>query len=443
MLNINEIISAFKGYIGWDKEGFAIPNVETGTSGLTYQMAHPLMTIPNIRGIMPTPDETITDDYLINYPNGEQPRYPLYGAQNTYTKGDKVAYRDAYYIALQNVPQGTSPGNDEYWKVYSPMGDYLNKLEDQGIVQVMQRFVATKKVQRETKTLLERRPFFDGAGRLKATIKNTSKIVGLAITPARYLGVVTRIPSIGLQMTGATGNVRVYLFHSSQPEPIQTYNLNFTKENGGFQWFELGDVMPYIYSTNNAGGTWYLCYNQDELPFGMEAINMSKDWSKEPCSTCGVTDIRAWKEITKYIQTNPFMVKAPSTFAEEPLLWDVSEMMYTMTQNYGINCLLNVGCELTPFIIENKEVFADVIQKQVAYNALRTMALNPSVRVNRNQSNVARQDILYELDGNTQGRKGGLGFEIERAFNALEIDTKSMDRVCLCDNNHGVRYTTV
>lgn len=80
---------------------------------------------------------------------------------------------------------------------------------------------------------------------------------------------------------------------------------------------------------------------------------------------------------------------------------DIEMLKYTNTQNYGLNVEISVGCDLTDFIVSQRQLFANVLQLQVAYNALRTMAMNPDVRVNRNQSNVSRMDILYELDGNT------------------------------------------
>lgn len=69
------------------------------------------------------------------------------------------------------------------------------------------------------------------------------------------MGVTAKIEKIGLQMTGGTGVVRMYLFHSSQIDPIKTFDLNFTVTNGGFQWFPLTDCyLPYISDKNNAGG---------------------------------------------------------------------------------------------------------------------------------------------------------------------------------------------
>lgn len=399
-------------------------------SGLYFQGAHPLCTLENIRSIMP-------DDFIY--------KYPKWSETETYAVDAKVSLHGKIWRALlENVNE--EPGEDNSnWELYNYVSDFLEKLTLTGIANVIQKFTQIKQLERETRNLLERRTFFDGAGRIKATLQNTHKLVGFEITPVRSMGVTTKIERIGLQMTGGTGIVKLYLFHSSQIDPLQTFEVEFTKINGGFQWFDMKDCyLPYISDETNAGGSWYLCYNQDELPTGMEAINISKDWSREPCGTCNIGSVEAWRELTKYLQISPFMQQAPTTFAEFPELWDVATTMYTNTLNYGLNLEISVGCDLTDFIIKQRQIFQTVIQLQVAANALRTMAMNPNVRVNRNQSNASRMDILYELDGNTSGvRPGGLGYELKKAYEALRLDTQGLDRVCLSCNNHGVRYRTV
>ena len=181
--------------------------------------------------------------------------------------------------------------------------------------------------------------------------------------------------------------------------------------------------MPYISEGNDSGGSWYLVYNQDDLPAGMEAVNVTKDWSREPCGTCNIGSVEAWRELTKYLAVSPFRVPALKTFNEYPELWDIEQNIYTNTMNYGMNVEVSVACDLTDFIIRERQMFATVLQRQVTANILRTMAMNPDVRVNRNQSNVSAQGILYELDGNTEGRENGIGYELRKAYEALDLDT--------------------
>ena len=440
MIRINEICEALKNVCGWEQSydpAKAIDDNLTQTeSGLYFQGAHPLLTLDSMEAIMP-------DDWGIQYPvwdaltQWKQNKVVQYGND---TNGNKLFWK----AKADNV--GEEPTEDSlFWSKYNILSDFLERMTRNGIATAIQTFTQIKQLDKETRNLLERRTFFDGAGRIRATLQNNHKLVGFEIVPVRAMGVTAKIEKIGLQMTGETGVVRMYLFHSSQIDPIKTFDLNFTVTNGGFQWFPLNDCyLPYISDKNNAGGAWFLCYNQDELPAGMEAINVSKDWSREPCGTCNMGSVEVWRELTKYLQVTPFMYNAPETFAEYPELWDIAYTMYTRTQNYGLNCEITIGCDLTDFIISQRQIFQTVIQRQVAAIALRTLAMNPNVRVNRNQSNATRMDILYELDGNTSGvRPGGLGYDLKKSYEALQIDTQGLDRICLACNNRGVRYRTV
>ena len=440
MIRINEICEALKNVCGWEQSydpAKAIDDNLTQTeSGLYFQGAHPLLTLDSMEAIMP-------DDWGIQYPvwdaltQWKQNKVVQYGND---TNGNKLFWK----AKADNV--GEEPTEDSlFWSKYNILSDFLERMTRNGIATAIQTFTQIKQLDKETRNLLERKTFFDGAGRIRATLQNNHKLVGFEIVPVRAMGVTAKIEKIGLQMTGGTGVVRMYLFHSSQIDPIKTFDLNFTVTNGGFQWFPLNDCyLPYISDKNNAGGAWFLCYNQDELPAGMEAINVSKDWSREPCGTCNMGSVEVWRELTKYLQVTPFMYNAPETFAEYPELWDIAYTMYTRTQNYGLNCEITIGCDLTDFIISQRQIFQTVIQRQVAAIALRTLAMNPNVRVNRNQSNATRMDILYVLDGNTSGvRPGGLGYDLKKSYEALQIDTQGLDRICLACNNRGVRYRTV
>lgn len=438
MIRLQEIQDALFSVVGWAQDYNPQNQIDDelcqSESGLTYQGAHPLCTLANIRAIMP-------DDYLFSYPEWRDSR--------EYRVGAKTRHNGKVWVAkADNVDSEPQEGNAD-WAEYNFLSDYLRGLTLNGINTAVQTFLQEKQLQQETRNLLERRTFFDGAARLKSTIDPSGKIVGFEIVPVRSMGVTTKIERIGLQMIGATGKVTLYLFHSSQVAPMRTIELDFTNTKGGFQWFtpDAPIYLPYIPGSdgdgNDAGGAWFLCYNQNDLPFGMQALNVSKDWSAEPCQTCLGGSIELWRQMTKYLQVSPFGIHAPQNFAEYPEMFDIGEIGYTNTMNYGLNLEISVGCDLTDFIISQRQVFANVLQKQVAATVLRTIAMNPDVRVNRNQVNVTRDELLYELDGAPQGRATGLGYELKQAYRALSLDTRGLDRVCLQCNNHGVKYRTV
>lgn len=434
MFRLTDIYDALSGVVGWEQDYNPAKQIDASLtrseSGLTFQGAHPLVTLENIRNIMP-------EDWAFQYPE--------WRSDVLYEEGQTVRHGSGIWKAVRaNI--GSEPRqNNGNWRAFDMLSDYLIRLTKNGINTAVQTFLTTKQMQNETKSLLERRAFFDGAARLQAIIDPRSKIVGFEIVPVRALGVTMKIEKIGLQMTGATGVVRMYLFHSSQYEPIKILNLEYTKTNGGFQWFVPSEdvYLPYMGSGNDAGGAWFLCYNQNDLPNGMYALNVARDWSKEPCATCSGYSLESWKEITKYMQVSPFCTDAPVGFSEHPRMFDIGALGYTNLVNYGLNLEVSVGCDLTDFITSQRLVFANVIQKQVAVDVLRTLAMNPDARVNRNQVNVTRDGILYEVDGNPVGRASGLAYELKQAYKALEIDTQGLDRICLSCNNHGVKYRTV
>lgn len=433
MIRIKDIQEAFRGLVGWEKgytdEDRLDDALTESMSGLVYQGAHPLVTLENVRAVMP---ET--------YPM----RYAQWKADEAYDEGSKVRMgMDVYRATVIN--QGVSPAEDDVvWEHFNILNDYLLEMQDRCTAQVVQTFMQTKSILKESKSLLERRTFFDGAGRINASIEPKGRIVGFEITPAYAMGVTANVGRVGLQFTGGTGKVRLYLFHSSRSVPMKVQEVEYTRTNGGFQWFDLTDwYLPYISDEKNSGGTWYLCYNEDELPVGMEAINVSKDWSREPCGTCNIGDLAGWRELTKYLNISPFRVRASEDFSLYPELWDIEENVYTNTTNYGLNCEVTVACDLTDFIIRERDIFASVMQRQMAATLLRTLALNPHVRVNRNQSNASRNELLYEVDGNTEGRATGLGYDLRKAYEALDIDTRGIDRICLTCRPVGVKYRTV
>ena len=438
MIRLQDIQNALLPVVGWQQDYNPENQIDDALtqseSGLTFQGAHPLCTLANVRAIMP-------DDYLY--------KYTQWDAQTAYPAGAKVKHKGVVYVAKAANAGSDPENNPNDWAVYNMVSDFVRQLTVNGINTAVQHFIETKQLQQETRNLLERRTFFDGAARLAATIDPNGKIVGFEIVPVRSMGVTTKIERIGLQMVGGTGTVRLYLFHSSQIAPIKVIDLAFTNTNGGFQWFTPAEpiYLPYIPGVdgdgNDAGGAWFLCYNQNELPAGMQALNVSKDWSVEPCQTCLGGSIESWRQMTKYLQVSPFGIHAPLDFHDYPEMFDIGQIGYTNTMNYGMNVEISVGCDLTDFIISQRQIFATVIQKQVAANVLRTIAMNPDVRVNRNQVNVTRDELLYELDGAPTGRASGLGYELKQAYAALSIDTRGLDRICLQCNNHGVKYRTV
>lgn len=420
--------------IGWeqnyDTSDLKISDALTvSESGLYFQQIHPLLTLQNMSCIAPDFKNMTFEEY-----NAEKP----------YSKGNVIKYGSLLYKALQNSTGKQPDIESEYWVETNPFSEWLESKTKASIQKAISRYCNEKIAQGTYKTLCENKTLFDGTGRLVDIVKNKKNLVGFEIVPIRAKGVTTKINKIGLQFT-EPGEYTLYLMHSSMDAPVKIIKLNKIRKNS-IEWFSLNDVyLPYQSEDNDAGGSWYLCYFQSELPEGSQAIRKNKDWSKEPCGSCSRKELLAWQAWSKYIEVHPFFVNEELVeIEEEPRLWDVENNQYTYDNNYGLNLELTISCDITDFIIEQRMLFQDIIAKQVAVDMLREFAYNANVRTNRHSINASRFDILYEVDGDSSSmKKSGLSYQLDMAFKAIKLSTEGIDRVCLPCKNNGIKYRTV
>ena len=435
MVRANDIQEKLLRLIGWeqnyDTSDLKISDALTvSESGLYFQQIHPLLTLQNMSCIAPD-FKNIT--------------FPEYNSEKEYSKGNVVDYQGTQYKALQKA-QGKQPDiESEYWVETNLFSEWLESKTKASIQKAIARYCNEKTVEGTNKPLCESRTLFDGTGRLVDTVKNKKNLVGFEIIPVRAKGVTTKINKICLQFTKA-GEYTLYLMHSSMDAPVKIIKLNKIRDNSA-EWFTVDDLyLPYQSEYNGAGGSWYLCYFQSELPEGSQAIRKDKDWSKEPCGSCSRRELLAWMAWSKYLEIHPFFVNEEliNTEDESLHLWDVENNQYTYDNNYGLNLEVTVSCDITDFIVEQRMMFQDVIAKQVAVDMLREFAYNSNVRTNRHSINASRLDILYEVDGDSSSmKKSGLSYQLDMAFKAIQLSTSGIDRVCLPCRNNGIKYRTV
>lgn len=398
MIQVKRIEDALLHLVGFEQD--SISNIKISDSltesesGLFFQQAHPLITLTNLSCIAP------------DYENMES--------------------------TLDVTPE------------IDPLSLWLEKKVRASITKVISRFINEKLVSKTSNSLCENKTLFDGTGRLSDTISNRKNLVGFEIVPIRSKGVTTRINRVCLQFT-MPGTYKLYLMHSSSFTPVKIIEVE--KKTRGAEWITLNDViLPYQSEHTDAGGSWYLCYRQSELPEGSKAINKDRDWSKGPCKECSRNEYVSWSAWSKFIEVHPFEIKeeAAEDVDGSVIMWDIENNEYQYNRNYGLNLDISVYCDLTDFIISEKHLFQEVIMKQFAIDILREFAYNPNVRTNRHSINASRMDILYELDGDSSSmKKSGLNYQLEQALKAINISTQGLDRICLPCRNNGIKYKTV
>lgn len=427
MIRIADIQDKMLHLVGW-KQSYDLSDIMLSSnltqteSGMYFQQIHPLLTLDNLRSIAP-------DFQNFNW--------QVHDANKAYKSGEVVRVDDSLYKALQDVPAETDILDSQYWTETNPFSEWLEEKTKASIVKLINKFINMKLADKATKSLIENKILFDGTGRLTNKIENRNRLVGFEIDTVRSKGVTVKIDKIGLQMT-KPGSYTLYIFHSSNPEPIYTLTFEKTKANN-LEWFKPKEdiLLPYESANTDAGGSWYLVYKQSELPENAQAIYKDRDWSTGPCKACSRSEFLAYQAWSRYIEIHPFYISENEEF-------DPEIMNFTYDKNYGINLEVSAYCDLTDFIIKQRAMFQDVLSKQVAIDFLREFAYNPNVRTNRHSINASKLDILTELDGDSNSmRQSGLSYELDIALKALSISTQGLDRVCLPCVNNGIKYRSI
>ena len=438
MIRIKDIVKELMGVVGWEAEGESLaPSIQGSSSGMVYQDGHPMVTISNLKNIAPTE--------LVNY----SPYVP----ETYYLAGDIVESEGYNYIAIQNSSNKIPGANPLYWGRYYPFSNWLTRLTESNITKVVNRLYAQKLVNKTTTSIVESKFLFDGAGRLADTVNRSDSVVGLEIVPIRRPGATIKVDKIGLQFT-KPGPITIHLMHSSQPEPI--YSETFERKSaGGMEWFNIQDlIMPYWSAKSDAGGSWYLVYDEKELPQGCEAVRKNKDWSKTPCTSCSRGELQAYRLLSQYSEIYPFRAEIDrgdfnkdfnKDFSQQHglKLWDIEKNIYTLESNYGINLCISIQCDITDYILMNKNSFANLMTLQMAETILRSLMFNPNTNINRSTFNIDPKLILLELEGDSESkRQWGINHALNKAYDAMDISLTGINTLCLpCTRNKGVRMS--
>ena len=435
MIRIKDLNEQLLHLVGWQQsydtsEVKLSDNLTQSESGMYFQQVHPLLTLPNLMSIAPDFKNT---------------NFPEHDANSSYKEGVVVTLEDKYYKSINDVPVNTEITNDEFWIETNLFSEWLEDKTKASIIKLINKFINMKLADKASKSLIENKTLFDGTGRLTNLATNRNRFVGFEVDTVRSKGVTVKINKIGLQFT-RPGKYKVYILHSSCDTPVYSFEFEKLKSNS-IEWFKPKEdiLLPYESQEIDAGGSWYIGYLQSDLPENSQAINRDRDWSTQPCKGCSRQEFLAWQAWSKYIEIHPFYVDENQLLGEdEQMYFDPEIMNFTYDANYGINLDVSVYCDLTDFIIKQKQLFQDVIAKQVAVDFLREFAYNPNVRTNRRSINASRTDILYELDGDSSSMKhSGLNYELDLALKALNFSTQGLDRVCLPCVNRGLKYRTV
>jgi hypothetical protein len=400
-----QIKAGFLDLIGWRAEPPGTPPQQpagllASTSGLYYNDQHPLLTYANLRSIAP-------DFSLYNL--------SAWDVDEMYSAGDIVTNGGSTWRALDEST-GVEPPDEDYWEDVHFFAEWLREKTESGIIRAVEDWIVSKFEQRTARTLLTNTRLFPHQQAGRETDANEGRLSGIEIVPSASDNTLLRVDQIGLTFTEAQ-TITVKLYASNQAGPIQEENLEYLEANTE-QWFSLGWEMP-------AGPVYYIAYSQALI--SGNSLNGAQWW-----------DVQEVQNKNRYFFASPFTADADGWS-----LWNARQNRYSAASNYGLNLRLTVRCDYTRFLLSQGDVLKGLIAKSVAMGLLREMAYNPQSRVNRNESNISVTQVLYEIDGDSQGRPGGLKVQYEAELKAARFDRENIDKDCIPCRKSGVKYRTV
>lgn len=303
---------------------------------------------------------------------------------------------------------------------------WLKEKTEAGILGAVEDWIRAKFEVRTVKNLLESQRLFDVASRTDQKDVNQSKLVGLEIIPTRTRGVKAKIERIGLQFDTAQ-TITVSLYRVGTTAAIQSQAITYSVPND-LEWTSVNWEI-------DGHGAYYLVYDQSAITG--QSINGIYDYragSEALTSTAVVERHTMYYPIGRYLMLTPF---------QNPGGLNPKDHAYTMATNYGVNLEFNVYCDYTDFIVRHANILKGLIQKRVGMDLLREIAYNANTRVNRHESNSTINQILYEIDGDSQGRPGGLRHQYDMELKATAMDQESIDPVCAPCRRRAVRYKAI
>lgn len=314
------------------------------------------------------------------------------------------------------------------------LGEYLEEKVETGITQLIND-IDSKRQSKGVKDLLASETILNKYGWANDTIFNESRFVGFLFEPTEATSLAVVIASLGLQVSIAQDELNIYVYHSSNLEPLA---VNTVKIEKAISWNWI-DKEIELYSRNKEvqGGTYFIGYYQEDL-LG-QAINYTDfDWNKGHCGTCDGGKMRGvWNNIKKYTKFIPIYVPAPS-LNEERLMFSENDVMIDPNKSWGMNFRISVNCDYTDLYCMNRKNLKNALGLKVTNLILQDIKFSQQFNyINEDMKSL----IIRDLEGDKDTHETGINLKLKKEIENVYLDTSGLNKYCLpCSQTGGVDY---
>lgn len=405
MYNLDQIVTAFISQIGLrksaDPSATANPfgDLLIATSGRYYNDEHAYLTNRNLAAIAESYGSFT---------------YPTYSALTTYAKSDIVVSSGRWYVSLVNANLANAVSSAAHWRETTPYSEFWRTRIIAGIRATIDDWFALKFSRRSVRNLLSRDQVIESPGLNALPIDTTKRYVAWRITPSPAQDIAVTIHRVAIQQI-ASVNTTVSLYRNGASTPIETVAATGDGKSNWI-WVDTGwELEP--------GSFYYMAIDRNSI--ATTPINALAGMDK------GNWSYSRFPGLLPYLEVSAFDHDGPS----EPG-WSAVDDRLTSGNNYGFNAVISARCDMTKLVIDQLPLFIPVVQKRVAMVMLRELAFNPNAVINREEGNIDSTALLYEIDGNPQGRKTGIKADYEAMLSTITFDTNGISSECLpCRKN--------
>lgn len=311
---------------------------------------------------------------------------------------------------------------------YANINDYLQRVHESEILNLMYEFVVKAKSQLGSRELLNNFDVTNGVTDYTDLATKNKRFVGWVIKPHQSNNIRSTINKIGLQLS-ASETVRIFLYETSQQTAIATYDFVYTSPLS-LQWKAVTDFITNYRGTYGTNQQYILGYYENDPDNSQtwmlqgEAVQYNFD--------CGCSNTPK-RIFGKYAEIQPIVIPYANLQSD----WTLPNMnditSYWTDVSYGLFAKINVTCDITDVIVDNLDVFANAYRYRIAVRILddylSTKRLNPVSDASHLRAIAEKGRNIY---WNTlQGWVDSANHKHRGLMEDLSLDFSQMDSVCL------------
>ena len=311
---------------------------------------------------------------------------------------------------------------------------YLANVLSSETISILERFVNRVKTNLNSRELLNNQSIVTGVASFNDRVTQNARFVGYWLRPHSSENLSVQITKLGFQSTVIQSNVKIYLYVTSQIEPLATYTFDITTANSLVWQSITSAILRYEGDSIGTGQNYLLGYyeqdpnNVQAQQLQGQALTMSFD--------CGGCSNAVSKIYNKYLGIYPVEINnaylnwnAAQSRYDIPLVDNVGD--FVTSQTYGLIAKINATCDITSVLVTNIQMFARALQHAVAtrilYDAYAANRINSISDSKREQF----KQFALKYDGILNGYTPPEGKPIKGIIDTLTIDFSSLDHYCL------------